>query len=159
MQEPMSPREFTVRPATADDRGAVEMLLRQAGLPLDGLEEQFGERYAVAESSGRIVGAEGIERYGTSGLLRSAVVDATWRGCGVGDRLTSDRLAWARRSGLHDVWLLTTTAAAYFPRFGFVPADRATASPALQRSREFASACPASATAMRLVLDDPAEEL
>ena len=145
--------EYVVRPATLADRPAVEELLRTAGLPLDGLDEQFGEQYAVADSAGRVVGAEGVERYGESGLLRSAVVDARWRGRGVGDRLTSDRLAWARRSGLREVWLLTTTAAAYFPRFGFAVADRAAASPAMQESREFASACPASATAMRLVLD------
>jgi len=157
MIEPTTSRDFIVRPATADDRPAVEALLRQAGLPLDGLDEQFGEQYAVADSDGRIVGAEGIERHGTSGLLRSAVVDEAWRGRGVGDLLTSDRLAWARQTGLRDVWLLTTTAATYFPRFGFTRADRGAASPALQRSREFASACPASATAMRLRLDDPGD--
>lgn len=138
-----------VRPATAADFEGVADLLRAASLPTDGLEEQFGPCYAVAECDGEIVGAEGIERYGESGLLRSAVVAPAWRGKGVGEALTRNRLAWATDAGLEEVWLLTTTAQDWFPRFGFVKADRATAPARLQASREFAEACPASAVAMR----------
>jgi amino-acid N-acetyltransferase len=99
-----------------------------------------------------VIGAEGIEPHGSSGLLRSAVVDDRYRGKGVGDLLTRDRLSWAEARGLDEVWLLTTTAADYFPRFGFATADRAAAPPALQQSIEFREACPASAVAMRLPL-------
>ena len=143
---------ITVRAARADDMTAVERLLTAAHLPAGGLAEQFGPAYAVAEADGAIVGAEGIEQYGDAGLLRSAVVRDDWRGRGVGDMLTRDRLAWAERAGLQELWLLTTTAADYFPRFGFTRADRATAPDAVQASREFAEACPASAVAMRLTL-------
>jgi amino-acid N-acetyltransferase len=146
---------ITVRPARADDITAVAALLAAAHLPGDGLEEQFGPAYAVAEADGAIVGAEGIERYGDAGLLRSAVVRDDWRGRGVGDMLTRDRLAWAASSGLREIWLLTTTAADYFPRFGFSRADRAAAPDAMQASREFAEACPASAIAMCLDLTRP----
>ncbi len=142
----------TIRPARSGDLAAVRTLLAAADLPLDGLDEQFGDAYAVAECDGAVIGAEGIETYGDAGLLRSAVVDDQWRGKGVGDALTRDRLAWARAQGLRDVYLLTTTAANYFPRHGFVRVDRATAPSALQRSREFAEACPSTAVAMRLVL-------
>jgi amino-acid N-acetyltransferase len=99
-----------------------------------------------------VVGAEGIEVYDGSGLLRSAVVAEAYRGRGIGDRLTVDRLSWARRQGLHEVWLLTTTAADWWPRFGFSVAVRREAPDALQASPEFAGACPASAVAMRLAL-------
>src|SRR5688572_14815841 len=105
---------ITVRPAVAEDLSAVKGLLDTAHLPLDGLEEQFGDSYAVAEAGGQIVGAEGIEIYEHSGLLRSAVVHPEWRGRGVGDVLTRDRLDWARQAGLDRVYLLTTTAEAYF---------------------------------------------
>lgn len=146
--------DVTIRGATAADLAGVRDLLLAGKLPLDGLEEQFGDSYAVAVLGDRIVGAEGIECYEGCGLLRSAVVDAAWRGRRIGDRLTSDRLRWARAAGLREVWLLTTSAADYFPRFGFQRAERGEASPALQRSREFAEACPASAVAMRLSLAD-----
>ncbi|GMV10781.1 MAG TPA: arsenic resistance N-acetyltransferase ArsN2 [Gemmatimonadaceae bacterium] len=145
----MADAAFSIRPATASDLEAVKGLLRGARLPLDGLEEQFGDGYAIAECGGAAIGAEGIEVHGDAGLLRSAVVDAAWRGKGVGDALTRDRLAWAARHGLREVWLLTTTAADYFPRFGFARAARDAAPAPMQRSREFADACPASAVVMR----------
>ena len=139
---------FTVRPASPDDLEAVKSLLGAAHLPVDGLEEQFGDAYAVAVAGDRIIGAEGIEVYGRSGLLRSAVVQPDWRGRGVGDALTRDRLEWARRAGLERVYLLTTTAESYFPRFGFTRVDRAEAPSEIRASREFASACPATAAFM-----------
>ena len=146
--------DVSVREATNNDLVAVRSLLESAHLPVDGLEDYFGPAYAVAECDGRVVGAEGIEKHGGSGLLRSAVVDDRYRGRGVGDLLTRDRLAWAQASGLDEVWLLTTTAAEYFPRFGFTLADRAAAPDALQQSVEFRDACPASAVAMRLTLEN-----
>ena len=149
----MTPRPYVVRSARANDLPSVQALLAAARLPADGLEEQFGDGFAIAECDGTAIGAEGIELYGDAGLLRSAVVDSTWRGSGVGDALTRDRLQWAASQGLREVWLLTTTASEYFPRFGFARADRASAPALMQRSREFAEACPASAVAMRLPLD------
>jgi amino-acid N-acetyltransferase len=148
----VSPERITLRPADAGDLPAVTALLTEAGLPLDGLEEHFGPAYVVAVDGNDIIGAEGIECYGTAGLLRSAVVIAQWQGHGIGDRLTRDRLSWASDQQLQEVWLLTTTADAYFPRFGFSRADRADAPAQLQECREFKVACPATATAMRIFL-------
>jgi amino-acid N-acetyltransferase len=59
-------------------------------------------------------------------------------------------LAHAAANGVETVALLTTTAAGFFPRFGFRAVERATVPVALQASVEFRSACPASATAMVL---------
>lgn len=149
------PDGIVLRPAALADLEAVRALLRDAHLPLDGLEEQFGEGYVVAvRREGRIVGAEGIEVHGQDGLLRSAVVAPPLRGLGLGEALTDDRLAWARGRGLKSVWLLTTTAADFFDRFGFHRAERGAAPPALQASTEFSVACPASAVCLRLVLED-----
>lgn len=151
----MTGDDVTIRSARADDLAAVRALLRAAHLPLDGLDEQFGDGYAVAESAGTVIGAEGIETYDDAGLLRSAVVADAWRGRGIGDALTRDRLEWARSRGLREIYLLTTTAADYFPRHGFSRVSRATAPAVVQRSHEFAEACPQSAVAMRLVLRPP----
>lgn len=143
---------YSIRAATTDDVDAVEMALRDSDLPLDGLRDQFGEGYAVAESDGQIIGVEGIEVHGSDGLLRSAAVVSSWRGKGVGDALTRDRIDWARRRGLRALYLLTTTAGDYFPRFGFERADRGTAPSAVQASKEFSEACPSSALFMALPL-------
>lgn len=147
---PVEVNDLAIRPAAHGDLQAVRDLLLGSGLPADGLEEQFGESYVVAVAGSAVVGAEGIERYGSAGLLRSAVVDQAWRGKGLGDILTRDRIAWAREAGITELWLLTTTAAGWFPRFGFRRAGREEAPPSVRASREFAEACPASAVAMKL---------
>jgi amino-acid N-acetyltransferase len=82
-------------------------------------------------------------------LLRSVAVDETRRGEGLGHQLTQAALDLARARGLKTVYLLTTTAATFFPRFGFREIARDEVDPAVQRSVEFTKACPASAAAMR----------
>lgn len=47
------------------------------------------------------------------------------------------------------VFLLTTTAEHYFPRFGFACVSRDSVADAVKASPEFKGACPASAIAMR----------
>ena len=143
---------FTIRPATSRDIVAVESALRASDLPLDGLADQFGDAYAVAVIDDQVIGVEGIEVHGVDGLLRSAAVVAGWRGKGVGDALTRDRIEWARRRGLRSLYLLTTTAGDYFPRFGFERVDRDVAPDAVRRSREFSEACPSTALFMALPL-------
>lgn len=148
--------EFIIRPATSGDLVAVEEALLAAGLPTAGVRDQFGPSYVVAESDGVVIGATGIEVHRDFGLLRSAVVVAAWRKKGVGDALTRDRIAWSRREGLQALYLLTNTAADYFPRFGFARVERAVVPNAIQASREFAETSCASATVMMLPLSEAA---
>jgi amino-acid N-acetyltransferase len=141
-----------VRPARPADMAVVRQLLADAKLPLDGLDEQFGDHYAVAEAQGQIIGAVGVEVYDRWGLLRSAVVSPAQRGTGLGIRLTKERIAWAREQRLEGLYLLTETAAPFFARLGFAEVARKSAPAAVQASREFAVACPDSATCMWLAL-------
>lgn len=149
---------YTIRPATPGDLAPVAALLTAAHLAPNALEAQFGPQFAVAvdSESGAVIGAAGIEQYGDDsarvGLLRSAVVDERWRGHGVGAALTEDRLAWAEHAALRAVYLLTETAAEYWPKFGFLRTDRAAAPDGLMASHEWKSGCPASAVAMTLPL-------
>lgn len=119
---------------------------------MDGVEDQFGPPYAVAERASGLVGAAGVEVYGRAGLLRSVVVAAAQRGTGLGKALTADRLAWARSQRLEEVYLLTTTAADFFARLGFERVAREAVPAAVRESREFASVCPSTAVVMRLEL-------
>lgn len=147
--------EISVRPATVGDLEAVSELLCAARLvPIDDTA-QFGDQYAVAATvDGAIVGVAGYERYGADILLRSVVIAEKWRSTGIGRRLALDRLADARRRGCTTAYLLTDTAAEYWKRHGFVQTDRAAAPPEISRSREWSSACPVSATAMRKSLSE-----
>ncbi len=148
------PASFGIRGALASDLERVTALLAAAELPIEGVADQFGAGYAVAEEAGQLVGAIGIERYGAYGLLRSAVVAAAQRGKGIGEALVLERFDWSMRQGIQVLYLLTTTAADYFPRFGFQPIARAEVPVEVQGSREFSSICPATATVMQLTLGD-----
>ncbi|HYC31607.1 MAG TPA: arsenic resistance N-acetyltransferase ArsN2 [Gemmatimonadales bacterium] len=144
----------TIRTVTEGDLDAVARLLEAAELPREGLGDQWGPGYAVAVEHGDVIGAAGIERYGRFGLLRSVVTERSHRGCGLGEALVGSRLAWAATEGLDGVYLLTTTAAAWFPRLGFEPVERDDLPVEIRESKEFASVCPASAVAMRHGLEE-----
>ena len=141
-----------IREANREDLEAVRNLVTDAALPQDGLEDQFGSGYAVAIESDRLVGVAGVERYAAYGLLRSVATAADWRGRGIGEALVRDRLGWAERAGLESIYLLTTTAAGYFPKLGFAAVERAAVPAQIRTSREFSSVCPSGAVVMRLAL-------
>ena len=152
-----------VRSATPADLDAVHRLLRLSELPVAGVVEIFAahaDDFLVAESresagNARIIGTAGLEIRGEDALLRSAAVDAEWRSRGLGARLTTELLALAKARGVRAVYLLTTTAEGFFPRFGFTPVSRADVSPAIADTVEFREACPASAVVMALAIRDP----
>lgn len=138
----------SIRDAVPGDLPSVEALLRANSLPVEGVPASL-DAFLVAERDGTVVGVIGLECYGADALLRSAVVDPALRGTGLGARLVDSILAQAERRGLVSIWLLTTTAERWFPRFGFAVAARADVPVAVQASREFQGACPSSAIVMR----------
>jgi amino-acid N-acetyltransferase len=140
-----------LRTAEAEDLPAVLSLLGRADLPTAGVADAFSH-FIVAESEGRLIGAVGLELYGGSALLRSAAVEESWRGSGVGRVLVDRALDLARQHRIEDVYLLTTTAEHYFPKFGFACVSRDAVAEGVQSSIEFQTACPASAVVMRKTL-------
>ena len=136
-----------IRSAQSSDIKPVETLLSSSDLPLEGVSENFDE-FVVAEENGKIAGAIGLERFGSAALLRSAVVAADQRGTGIGARLVEQLLDRARRTGISEIYLLTTTAEEYFPRFGFRRTSRDAVPPTVKQSAEFRGACPETAIVM-----------
>ncbi len=146
---------LALRRATAADWPAIASLLTEAALPLAGAESRAAE-FVVAERRGRVAGCAGLERYGTSALLRSVAVVPNERGQGIGIALVDAALDRARQDAIRTLVLLTTTAAPFFERFGFRIVTRDDVPHAVRASEEFRGACPASATVMRLDLAAPA---
>ena len=134
--------------ATGADAGAVLALMERAHLPTDGLTAHLDAAF-VARNGDRIVGSAAIEIYEDGGLLRSVAVDADCRGAGLGGRLTAAAIEDAQRRALPALYLLTTTAEDFFPRFGFERITRNEVPASVQMSIEFRGACPASAIVMR----------
>jgi len=140
-----------VRTAEEKDLPAVLSLLGQADLPTAGVADAFSH-FIVAESEVRLIGVVGLELYGGSALLRSAAVEESWKGSGVGRVLVDRALDLARQHRIEDVYLLTTTAEHYFPKFGFACVSRDAVTEGVRSSVEFQTACPASAVVMRKAL-------
>jgi amino-acid N-acetyltransferase len=136
-----------IRNATSADLSAVEMLLSVSDLPLDGVRDSFSH-FVVAENEDTITGAIGFEQFGSVALLRSAVVAPEHRGGGIGQRLVEQLLTRAEEAGVENIYLLTTTAERYFPRFGFMPTTRSAVPDAVKASAEFHGACPDTAIVM-----------
>lgn len=142
-----------IRKARQSDLAAVEGLLLASKLPLDGVRDHFTD-FIVAEDDDGIEGAVGLEKYDSVALLRSAVVAPGHRGNGVGKRLVEHLLERAEEAGINELYLLTTTAEDYFPRFGFMATTRAAVPEELKSSAEFRGACPDTAIVMKRQLGE-----
>ena len=143
--------------ASDADGPSIVQLLRDAALPIDGVVEHLKTAF-IARDGAAIVGCAALEVYPDGALLRSVVVAPAARGHGLGQRLTGAAITLAQSLRVPVVYLLTTTAESYFPRFGFVRMTREQVPTGVQQSLEFRSACPASAVVMRRTLNDGAEE-
>lgn len=141
--------EWTLERARPEDLDAALELLAQCELPLEGVAESFGH-FLVAREALRLVGLVGLEACGPDVLLRSLAVAASHRGRGLGRELLARALGLAPRVGARDVYLLTTTARAFFLRHGFVDCPRAQAPADVRASWEFAHGCPSTSAFMKL---------
>ena len=132
----------------APDAADVRRLVVAAGLPADDLADQDLGHFLAAGRPGAVTGVVGLELYGDVALLRSLVVDPSRRGTGEGKALVAAAEQHAAAEGVKTMFLLTTTAAPFFARLGYVDADRQAAPDAIRRTREFSSLCPSTASFM-----------
>ncbi|WP_336134748.1 arsenic resistance N-acetyltransferase ArsN2 [Natronomonas amylolytica] len=144
----MLPDSITLTSAEAAEIAWLEALLEANDLPNRNLRSGPGQ-FFVARTGAERIGGGGLESYGSNGLLRSVVIAATHRGRGYGVALCDALEARARTNGVETLYLLTTTAAAFFRECGYNEIDREVVPPEIQETSEFADLCPQSATCMR----------
>jgi amino-acid N-acetyltransferase len=126
---------------------AVELLLGQK-LPVSDITDGHLEHFFFTGSDSSPTGLVGVEFYGADALLRSLVVAETARTLGIGSALVQHAEDYAATRRVSAMYLLTTTAEAFFSRRGYRRIDRARAPPAIQSTPEFAGLCPASSAFM-----------
>ena len=146
--------ESTVSYRMADEDNVDEILelLKTNNLPVSDLST--GQRiFLLALSEGKTLGCVAVEIYGTYGLLRSLAVHIDYRGKGIGQKLVAEAETWSRDNGLKSLYLLTTTAAGFFPKIGWQNTDRTTVPESIIASSEFTSVCPSTAVCMIKKLD------
>jgi amino-acid N-acetyltransferase len=139
--------EMRIERAQPDDAEDVLRLVEQAHLPLNGLRDHLATTL-VAKRDGHIVGTAALEVYADGALMRSLAVTREAQGRGLGHELTNAAVGLARELGAPAVFLLTTTAEGFFPKFGFERIERQDVPASVQMSVEFTSACPSTATVM-----------
>lgn len=102
-----------IRARSVEDLPAVTALLRQAGLPLEGLETTRGW---VMEENGSLLGHIALEDASASTILRSLVVLAGARGKGLGLKLLQHA---ERQAGPRAIYLRTRTINAWVEKLGY----------------------------------------
>lgn len=140
-----------IEPARDGDLPQVRALLDRVHLPLAGVDDAV-KTMVVARDGGSVIGTAALELHADGALLRSVAVDPDRQGSHIGHQLIEAALRLAASRGAATVYLLTTTAERFFPRFGFEPIGREDVPVSVRTSIEFRSACPASATVMRAQL-------
>lgn len=133
--------------ASALDLIAIRALLERSGLPTSDLESSR-PKFAVIRESGQVIAAGALERFGSSALLRSVVVAPDRRGNGLGRTIVGELERMARAAHINQLILLTQTASQFFAGQGYRVIERSIAPQDVQRSEEFRSLCPSSATCM-----------
>ena len=121
--------------------------LEAEGLPTDDLREP-GRRFYRFEDDAGLIGYGGLERVGPDVLIRSIIVIDTRRGAGLGAAILSCLEAEAAEQRATGLYLLTTSATAFFQRHGYAVLSRSAAPPAVAASQQFSALCPASAAFM-----------
>ena len=128
-----------------------DALVAASGLPLDDLDQCRATQFVLRDGAS-IVATAALEIRGGDAILRSVAVDPTRRGERLGEQIVAHSIEQGCVAGLRALYLLTETAADFFPRFGFVREPRDAAPPAIQASAEYCSVCGSDAVAMILEL-------
>ena len=96
----------------------------------------FGFRVA-----GSVVAVIGLEQFQSAGLLRSLAVSPNYRGRGLAQKLLRHVESFAASHGVESLFLLTTTAEAFFRKRGYCKASRLEAPQAIQAT-SWSWSCP-----------------
>lgn len=143
--------QITLRAGLPADHETIVSLLEANHLPHADIDIAKID-FVVALSGTNLVGCAGIEVCGKHGLLRSFSVAAPFKNQGVGTLLFNAALLVAKTKQLGVLHLLTTSAQAYFSRFGFSIKPRKEAPVEITNTLEFSQVCPSTAVYMALTL-------
>jgi amino-acid N-acetyltransferase len=127
---------------------AVNALLATANLPASDLTDEHCRHFFCVGPAHAPLGVVGLELLGAVALLRSLAVASGSQNSGAGSALVQRAETYARQCGVQHLYLLTTTAEAFFARRGYQHVARDAAPPEIRATREFAGICPASSALM-----------
>ncbi|MGI9570754.1 MAG: arsenic resistance N-acetyltransferase ArsN2 [Desulfobulbia bacterium] len=134
---------------STSDKKSVLDLLKKADLPVEDLTDTKLKHFMIAKSDDRsVIGVVGVEVHQESGLLRSLVVHPFYRDKGLGHHLVGKIVSYAQQKGIRTLYLLTMTAADFFPKMGFEVTLRDQVPASIINTDEFKNVCPATAVCL-----------
>lgn len=136
-----------IQSAGQKDLAAVIELLSANHLPVSDLVQE-DVQILIAYANEELVATIGLEKHGSTGLLRSLAVKETFRNKKLAERMLEVFYSLCQLENITDVYLLTSTAVNYFKDKGFQKVAREMVPAVIKRTREFRSICPASAVVM-----------
>jgi amino-acid N-acetyltransferase len=137
-----------LRRATQKDLQLVQGLLKSNNLCYEDIPQKVSSLF-IGHLRDQVMGIGGVETYGRYGLLRSVVVEEEYRGEGYGSALVELIMKNAKKNGVKDLYLLTTTAEGFFAKMGFEKIKRDEVPSQIQNTTEFKELCPKSSICMR----------
>ncbi|HEX6333036.1 MAG TPA: arsenic resistance N-acetyltransferase ArsN2 [Flavisolibacter sp.] len=129
---------------------ATQELLQHNSLPADDISEKT--RFFTLATEDGLSGMIGWEIHGNHALLRSLAVPASARGKGYGSLLVAHLEAHICSLNVTELYLLTTTAEAFFTGRNYQVISRSDVPEIMLEASEFTTACPASAIVMKKTL-------
>jgi protein-tyrosine-phosphatase/N-acetylglutamate synthase-like GNAT family acetyltransferase len=139
--------------ATAADGSDVRKLLDASGLPTADVTAALLSNFLVQHDRADLVAVGGLEFGANSALIRSVAVAPSKRGGGLGRQMVQALETLVRGRGCHQLYLLTTSAEAYFAKLGYERVPRESAPAGIRATQEFSSLCPTSSSLMVKTMD------
>ena len=133
---------------TTHDEVPLAVLLQSCELSTEDITPEMLEHFLLAHLDKALIGCAGMDVLGEVGLLRSVAVDEAHRGTGLGKRLVEAIEELARKEGVQQLYLLTTTAEAFFTGLGYRKLSREEAPADIAATEQFSSLCPSSSSFM-----------
>ena len=140
--------DVTIELAEKDNLSLLQGILEQNDLPTDDIYNN-SIRFFVAKENDRILGLVGLEVYKPFGLLRSLAVMDEFKNKQIGKKLVEYLITESKSEEIKELYLLTTTADKYFPKFGFIRIEREQVPDSIRQTEEFKNICPDSAVVMK----------
>ena len=134
-------------------RKEILALLQAEKLAVDDLPETL-ENFRVVLHNGDFIAVAGFEIYGDNALLRSIAVNKGFRNLGIAAKLIHRMEVLTGIKELHEMYLLTETAADYFVRHGYKTISRDDVPELVKQSAQFNGACPETAIVMKKFINE-----
>ncbi|QQS50914.1 MAG: GNAT family N-acetyltransferase [Bacteroidota bacterium] len=142
---------YSIITLKSTDYKALKAILESNNLPFSDVGAEH-QTFFGALNDKQLIGAIGVEKYGKSGLLRSLVVDHSFRSNQIASALYDELVEYCFYEKIEHLFLLTQTAIKYFERKGWQEINREKIPDKVKDSLEFSKLCPASATCMTINL-------